>query len=481
MNKPVAIFFYASPGQEMRNQGIPRLLANQMRGLADAQGHLEVFTPLWNKRKLKEIAKDQGINLSGITFRSSRLTPLEYVVVNLGTRIFEKSLKRKNYDEGLRIFLKRHLLSLVVMFIPVVLLFLFKLIGIYSLLFFTVFIILSYPIYRILGSLRKRTIQVIRKLTTGIIEDQKKMLISKCNQTDFIWIAPSPHQNLISRLKNKVILIVPDLVHAEFPFAFTQDLRHRDPALNNLVSEFKATISVAARVVTYSDHVKNKQVLPLGTHSEDQVRVVPNASTRQFADVIKQDPSTMTPKNKNYFFYPTQIRPYKNLENLIFALYLLNLKRRNTGDSPIELLLTSEESQLEAIKNLLRIFELEDLVRATGKLSGTQMFDFYKDAIAGIAPSWHEGGFFFFQISEAWDSNTPCIFSETSANRELLPEGPLAYTFDPGNVQEIMEKMEFVIHNRDEVITTQKRDLSHLFQRTWKQVGFEIIDVSRQL
>jgi glycosyltransferase involved in cell wall biosynthesis len=276
-------------------------------------------------------------------------------------------------------------------------------------------------------------------------------------------------------------LIVPDLVHVEYPFAFSEDLSQADPELKNLVSEFKSTISVAARVITYSSHVKFKQVLPLGTHSEDQICVVPNANTRQFKDIFESETSAIALENKNYFFYPTQIRPYKNLENLVFALYLLNLKRLDMGKSPVKLFLTSEESQLDSIQNLLRIFELEDLVKATGKLSGTQMSEFYKGAIAGVSPSWHEGGFFFFQISEAWDSNTPCIFSNTSANRELLPEGSLAYTFDPGNVQEIMERMEFVILNRDEVLRLQKIELADVFQRSWKQVGLEIIEVSHQL
>ena len=481
MNKHVAVFFYASPGQEMRNQGISRLLINQMRGLAEAQGRLEIFTPSWNKQKLKVIAKDQGVSLSGITFRSSRLTALDFLVVNLGTRFFEKHSKKKNNNGHSRILLKRHLLSLSSILIPAVLLLLFKVTGVYSVIFFTLFILLSYPIYRILRNFRKRTIQIIRKLVTEIIDDQKKILISQCNQTDFIWIVPSPHQNLISKLRNKVILIVPDLVHVEYPFAFSSYLSQGDPELESLVSEFKSTISLASRVITYSSHVKYKQVLPLGTHSEDQIRVVPNASTRQFADIVERDTSAIGFENKNYFFYPTQIRPYKNLENLVFALYLLNLKRLDTGKSPVKLFLTSEESQLDSIQNLLRIFELEDLVKATGKLSGTQMSEFYKDAIAGISPSWHEGGFFFFQISEAWDNNTPCIFSNTSANRELLPEGSLAYTFDPGNVQEIMEKMEFVILNRDEVLRLQKLELADVFQRSWKQVGLEILDVSHQL
>ncbi len=452
-----------------------------MRGLADAQGRLDIFTPFWNKQKLKVIARDQGISLSGITFRSIRPTALEFIVVNLGRRIFDKNSNKKNHNGHSRILLKRHLFSVSAILFPAVLLFLFKLIGVYSVVLFTLVILLSYPIYWVLGNLRKRTIQIIRKLVTVIIDDQKKMLISNCNRTDFIWIVPSPHQNLISKLRNKVILIVPDLVHVEYPFAFSTDLNQGDAGLKNLVSEFKTTISLASRVITYSSHVKYKQVLPLGTHSEDQIRVVPNANTQQFAVKVKKDISTKSLKNKNYFFYPTQIRPYKNLENLIFALYLLNLKRQDTGDVPVKLFLTSDESQLDSIQNLLRVFELEDLVKATGKLSGTQMSEFYKDAIAGISPSWHEGGFFFFQISEAWDSNTPCIFSNTSANRELLPQGSLSYTFDPGNVQEIMEKMEFVIHNRDEVLRLQKLELANVFQRSWKQVGIEIIDVSRQL
>jgi glycosyltransferase involved in cell wall biosynthesis len=481
MSKPVAVFFYASPGQEMRNQGISRLLTNQMRGLADAQGHLEIFTPLWNKRKLIVIAKDQGISLSGITFRSSQLTALEFLVINLGTRIIDKKTRQKNHYGHSGILLKRHILSLLAIFSPAVLVSLFKLIGINSVIFVILSIFLSYPTYRILVNLRKRSIQIIRKLAQKIVDDQKEMLISQCNQTDFIWIVPSPHQNLISKLRNKVILIVPDLVHVEYPFAFSTDLTKRDAELKNLISEFKNTISLASKVITYSSHVKFKQVLPLGTHSEDQIRVVPNANTRQFVEVDIEGTLATSLKSKNYFFYPTQIRPYKNLENLVFALYLLNLKRQEEGNSPVELYLTSEESQLESIQNLLRIFELEDLVKVTGKLSGTQMSEFYKGAIAGISPSWHEGGFFFFQISEAWDSNTPCIFSNTSANRELLPEGSLTYTFDPGNVQEIADKMEFVIQNRDEVLRLQKHELSGLFQRSWKQVGLEIINVSHEL
>ncbi len=118
MNKPVAVFFYASPGQEMRNQGISRLLTNQLRGLADAQGRLEIFTPLWNKRKLKVIAKDQGISLSGITFRSSRLTALEFLVVNLGTKIFEKNSKKKTHNDHTKMLLERHILAVSAILIP---------------------------------------------------------------------------------------------------------------------------------------------------------------------------------------------------------------------------------------------------------------------------------------------------------------------------------------------------------------------------
>jgi glycosyltransferase involved in cell wall biosynthesis len=471
----VSMFFYADPFQPIRNQGISRLLVHQLTGLAVAQGKIEILTAKWNIKTIKDIARDQNVEIKGIKFKSPPLT-LGVLIIYFFERFkYRSNQGRVEHNRTLSLIAK-HFDKVFIAVTLVALVY-----G--DLYLFVIYAIILYILLRymkhILRRIKRRFQNQLSKLYFQIVSKHKGKILAIEKKMRRVWLVPSPHQTLIRSFENPVMLIIPDIVGIEYPFLFGAN--EETLQFEATLTDLENTIEIAELIICYSNSVKNKQIMPLCPLRAKDILVIPNANTipnRQTIQLKKQRTSLPTGE---YFFYPTQLRSYKNLETLIEALYLYNKFESLKFRRPAKLLFTGTSESTRELQVLIEDYGLTDLIEFTGSVNGVELNNFYRGSIAAISPSWHEGGFSFFPISEAWSQNTPCIFSLTESNIEVLGLEERRYTFRPGFALDLARKMLDVASNREDMLRHQQDELRQIFDRTWEDVANDYLNAAKLL
>jgi glycosyltransferase involved in cell wall biosynthesis len=471
-----SVFFYADPFQPIRNQGISRLLVHQLSGLAVAQGHIEILTAKWNIKTIRDIARDQNVKMEGIKFNSPPIS-LGLLAIfffeRFQYRANQGTVERKRNLLLLTNFFERAIFSISVVALIYEDLFVYGICGlILSILLHFRKRILSGILRRFHDQFRKRYFQIVTTHKDKLLAIEKKM---RC-----VWLVPSPHQTLIRSFKNPVVLIIPDIVGIEYPFLFGANEEGTSHFEETLI-DLRSTIKAAELIICYSNSVKNKQIIPLCPLRAEDILVIPNAKTMTDHQTMKPKKERFGLRKTGYFFYPTQLRSYKNLETLIEALYIYNKFQSQKSRPTAKLLFTGTGDCSSELRGLIKDYGLTEKIEFTGNINGVELKDFYRESIAAISPSWHEGGFSFFPISEAWSENTPCIFSLTEANVEFLGLEERRYTFRPGFAFDLAQKMLVVASDREAMLRHQQDELSRIFNRTWEDVANEYLDAAKQL
>ncbi len=168
-----------------------------------------------------------------------------------------------------------------------------------------------------------------------------------------------------------------------------------------------------------------------------------------------------------YLFYPTQIRPYKNLATLAKALNVVN----NSGES-IKLVLTGniyDDPQLVAVVDELN---LANKIISLDSVPEEDLYSLYKYASAAIVPTKLEGGF-PWQASEALYMRCPVALSDIPVVRERIifhgfsVDSSGLILFDPDDPLQCAQAINTLLSNRDVVIDQQSQFRSALLAYTW--------------
>lgn len=121
--------------------------------------------------------------------------------------------------------------------------------------------------------------------------------------------------------------------------------------------------------------------------------------------------------------------------------------------------------------SLVDKYSLTDYFIFTGFISNNEKNKIISTSIASIYPSFYEG--FGLPILEAMDLGVPVLSSNTSS----LPEvgGEASIYFNPNSVEELYEKMTYIINtkDRDEIV---KKGYKNLERFTWDKSSKIIID-----
>ncbi len=172
-----------------------------------------------------------------------------------------------------------------------------------------------------------------------------------------------------------------------------------------------------------------------------------------------------------YIFYPTQIRPYKNLITLLKAFKLLLEK-----EIEIQLVLTGTFEYDKNSKDYLEKNRLNDHIVFTGDLTETELYSLYFYADVVVVTSLFEGGF-PLQALEAIAMNAPVVIARIPVTIERLlaegfnPEACGLKLFNPEDENELCLKIQEVLHNRERAILEQKFVKDKFAQYTWDDVS----------
>lgn len=170
---------------------------------------------------------------------------------------------------------------------------------------------------------------------------------------------------------------------------------------------------------------------------------------------------------KPYIFYPTQIRPYKNVKVLIEALSII----KNRG-SEIELVLTGNPSDVPEVEMAIQQLNLKEAIRNLSDITDEELYSLYRYAELSAVPTLFEGGF-PWQACEALFMETPLVLSDIPVVRERIEflgmklEECGIKLFNPTHPKELADAIEAVLLDKASAIVSQKAFRDKLLSYSW--------------
>lgn len=179
----------------------------------------------------------------------------------------------------------------------------------------------------------------------------------------------------------------------------------------------------------------------------------------------------------DYLYYPTQIRPHKNVITLVKALKLL----MDRGVE-IKLVLTGSTDHSRDIKTYIEENSLGARIIFAKDVPEADLFSLYKYSAAAVVPTLFEGGF-PMQGLEAMLMDAPTIMARIPVTLERLANEGLDLNdcgiklFSPEDENELAERISEVLKDRDAALAGQKRAKERLFRLSLKKSSGDYFEV----
>ena len=173
----------------------------------------------------------------------------------------------------------------------------------------------------------------------------------------------------------------------------------------------------------------------------------------------------------NYFFYPTQIRPYKNFQTLFKAMNILKKREKD-----ISLVITGNPDDVPEVSGILKDLGIADRIIRLNSISEIYLYSFYKYAAAVPVPSLFEGGF-PLQACEALAMGTPIVLADIDVVEERIEAcgfnlGNCGLNiFDPFNEKELADRLEKILSQREQTVSRQQPFAEKLLSYTWSDAA----------
>jgi glycosyltransferase involved in cell wall biosynthesis len=254
-------------------------------------------------------------------------------------------------------------------------------------------------------------------------------------------------------------------------------------------------IQGSRRFITYSNDVKWNTLVDQYGVNPDCVDVVPHAvndlhglvditgfpdseatgrryAEAQFGTALRKATNiayaaSFANLSARFLFYPSQFRPSKNVLSLLRAYYHL-LKVRYIGH---KLILTGNPADMPEIGEFIRNHNLANDVLCLPGLTVSELAACYKLADLAVNPSLSEGGC-PFTFSEALSVGTPVVMARIAVTEEVItnPELRSMMLFDPYIWQDMADRIEWAIQNRDKLRSVQLGAFKAISRRSWDDV-----------
>jgi glycosyltransferase involved in cell wall biosynthesis len=137
-----------------------------------------------------------------------------------------------------------------------------------------------------------------------------------------------------------------------------------------------------------------------------------------------------------YLLYFGRLSSEKGVEILIEAMSFVDSKLKIAGDGP----------DLEKLKNLVKIKNLENKVELVGQRNSQEIAGLVSNAKAVVIPSvWTEN--MPLSMLEAMAGGKVVLASDSGGMKEIINDGVNGYLFDSGNINDLALKINKVISN----------------------------------
>lgn len=275
-----------------------------------------------------------------------------------------------------------------------------------------------------------------------------------------------PHFNVPIFYRGKFIVTIHDLIMTKFPSIRTSTLNRFVFIFKRLAYQLtiKSAITRADKIIAVSKFTAEdiKSYFHLNKNQAEKIKVVYEGLTP-----IKDTQEINDDLPEKFFLYVGNAYPHKNLAFLIdvFQEFL-----KNHPDFYLVLVGTHNYfyQQLEKLAHQHVIF--------AGFIADKKLAAYYRQSQAYIFPSLYEG--FGLPPLEALAHQTPVLSSSASCLPEILADA-VVY-FDPQNKEDLLNKMENIITDKDLTQQLKLSSESVLAKYSWEQMAQEIIKYYNQ-
>lgn len=312
------------------------------------------------------------------------------------------------------------------------------------------------------------------------------------------WISIFPFFDLAAGLDKPLTVIFPDAITNVF-HEFSEAAWGIKGSHAELERKMRRSLARADRVITFSKHVRDKQLAPLFGYSPDHVSVVPHAppdiaealpfverrrrtdeSVSLAAAILRDHAATKGwDYLRNFPFeqapfvaISTQDRVTKNIAIVVEAVLRLvreqrrDLKIFTTAPLHFGANWTALPGTIERRQSLRDLVSVRDLPRR-------EHAALLHCASLVVHASLFEGGHAPFPFYEAVSVGTPCLMATGPHMVELLEEEPdlAPFTFRPNDRDGLAALIMETLNRREEAVAVQQQIFERLRKRSWAEVS----------
>ncbi|MCD6594311.1 glycosyltransferase family 4 protein [bacterium] len=282
-------------------------------------------------------------------------------------------------------------------------------------------------------------------------------------------ILHSPHHNVPILYKGKLLVTFQDALHWDHPEYIPN---WRGKIYLKFISK---KIRRADWIITSSQFTANR-ACEIFDFPSDKITVTPyGVNTHHFSRRSPESVRAILEKYGihwgNYLFYIGNIKPHKNIENLIKAYELARAKGVRAN-----LVLAGKISGLRAKVDIEK-FSSAPGVKYVGEIPYSELPYFYSGARALVFVSLYEG--FGLPPLEAMACGCPVLCSNTTSLPEVV--GDSAILVNPENVEEIAKKIKIIsldLKIRKKIVAKSKERIK-LFK--WEKTAEKTLEIYKKL
>lgn len=318
---------------------------------------------------------------------------------------------------------------------------------------------------------------VIPALMNDVFIGEQRKLVNYINtRRDVVaWLVLGSHHSIAKFIRAKRITIVPDIKFMDFPTLTMDDAS----AVEHY--HFLKGLTESEYLICNSAYVKQKHLVESFNIDPDKVLIVPHQSMdlavqfnqasldrdglvgfeQESKQILQQYRKQFLVNDiylKDYDFgsmhyiLSSNVQSYNNMFSLIKAYEFL-LRKRSLN---IKLMIVGDLGHDERIQSYIVARRLQYDVIFLTNISSKVLAALNHLAICAVNPSLFEKGF-PFSFTEAYSVGTPSVMSDipvvaTEIEEEKLRECML---FDPYNLNDMVDKIEWAIKNREKLYQLQ--------------------------
>ena len=516
MNRHIGFFTAYQPHVALAQEGIGRLMVYIIKGLMANGDRVTILCPTWHrseiKKLLKEFSLDKVVKIKTVRWHPPVMLMIYDFMFWLNTRPRKEEEVSEPFDISKPI--RAVVFSLLASY-SVPLFFIFSI-------FFLVWAAIIFPIWilwSLLTFVLKKTESFLEGKDIGFTAISQKMnqylsFVPRSLRSDFIalgvmnaaraielkkmvkyvnkgnidlWYIPNIFWKEALKIKKKRVLVVPDIVYAEYPHLYCVD-----PVIQSVQKNLDKILEQRPKLVCYSNHVKERQLVQLRDIKARNITVIPHGvvdisehlrmglPAKEIIEIyIRRNGRTipdlqyvrsMNFEEGPFILYTSQARYHKNVVGLLRVLDKL-LRREHIS---LKLVLTC--SNYMDLKDTLEELNLTREVIFLPRVTESVLAALNHLAVLHVNPTLFEGGF-PFTFNEAYSVGTPSIMSDIPVTREYVDDDlAKVMLFDPYDEEDFVAKVKWGLEHRDELLALEKPLYEKFAKRTWDIVAKEYVN-----